>query len=206
MIYSVLIGCEESQTLTAKFRAAGFEAFSADLIDTRGNPDWHIKGDVVEAIKSRHWDCIILHPPCTAICLSGNAHYGMGMRYADKRAASIEWTVALWELACSVCDLVALENPQSVIFQYLDAAVCWVQPYEHGEGEKKNTGFALYGLPAIKVTNYVEGRAETCHKMPPGPNRARDRSKTFDGIADALVSQWSGYIGKHREMTQTRLI
>ena len=108
-----------------------------------------------------------------------------------ERLAQIRWTVSLWELAKRHGDRVALENPVSVIFQHLDAPVCYVQPYEHGHGETKKTGFALHNLPPLRPSNPVEGREQRVWKMPPSPTRKRDRSKTFEGIAKAIVQQWA---------------
>lgn len=186
----VLIGCEESQTITKAMRSAGIDAFSCDIQPTRGNPEWHLTCDVMEAVRVG-WDMIILHPDCTAMAVSGNRWYGKDMPRHAERLKAIDWTVKLWREATRHSDHVALENPVSVIFQYLDAPVCYVQPYEHGHGETKRTGFALHGLPPLRPTNIVEGREQRIWKMPPGPNRKRDRSKTFDGIARAIVDQWA---------------
>ncbi len=185
----VLIGCEESQTVCKAFRDAGHEAYSCDLQETRGNPDWHYRGDIMKTIPAQEWDLIILHPDCTAMAVSGNRWYGNGMPYNDKRKAAIEWTVELWELAKKHSKKVALENPVSVIFKHLPN-VFYLQPWQHGHGETKKTGFALHGLDPLKPTNIVDGREQRVWKMPPGPNRKRDRSKTFNGVATAMVQQW----------------
>ena len=185
----VLVGCEESQTITKALRAAGHEAYSCDLAPTRGNPAWHYQQDICEVIPTRRWGLIILHPDCTAMAVSGNRWYGRGMPMHHRREQAIAWTVGLWELAKQHSDKVALENPVSVIFQHLNAPVCYVQPYEHGHGETKKTGFALHNLEPLKPTNEVEGREQRICKMPPSPTRKRDRSKTFDGIAQAVVMQ-----------------
>src|SRR5574340_1507537 len=95
----ILIGCEESQTVCAAFRKAGFEAYSCDILDTRGNFQWHYKNDIKKIIPAHSWDLIILHPDCTAMSLSGNRWYGKDMPLHGKRIASVEWTAALWELA-----------------------------------------------------------------------------------------------------------
>ena len=187
----VLVGCEESQTITKALREAGHEAYSCDLAPTRGNPAWHYQQDICEVIPSRRWGLIILHPDCTAMAVSGNRWYGRGMPMHHKRELAIAWTVGLWELAKQYGDMVALENPVSVIFQHLNAPVCYVQPYEHGHGETKKTGFALHNLEPLKPTNLVDGREQRIWKMPPSPTRKRDRSKTFDGIAQAVVMQWA---------------
>lgn len=185
----VLVGCEESQTVCAAFRKAGHAAFSCDLQPTRGNADWHYQQDIMDIIPTRQWDLIILHPDCTAMAVSGNRWYGKGMIHHHKRLQAIEWTLKLWELAKKNSDMVALENPVSVIFPHLDN-VHYVQPWEFGHGETKKTGFALHGLEPLQPTNIVNGREQRVWKMPPSATRKRDRSKTFAGIAKAMVSQW----------------
>ena len=206
-LLNILVGCEESQTLTKKLREQGHFAYSCDIIDTRGNKDWHIKGCVKKAITDGapfkswdltttadvKWDIIFLFPPCTNMCLSGNRWYGKEKPLHQKRIEAINWTMDLWKIATSHCQKVILENPASVIFPYLKKAganVTYCQPWEHGHGEKKKTGFATTkNIPILKPSNIVEGRKALVHLMPPSSSRARDRSKTFDGIADALVRQ-----------------
>ena len=185
----VLIGCEESQTVCQAFREAGHEAYSCDLQSTRGNPDWHYKQDIMEVIPTKQWDLIILHPDCTEMAVSGNRWYGTGMPYNEKRKAAIAWTIQLWKLAKKHSARAALENPVSVIFKHLEN-VFYLQPWEHGHGETKKTGFALHNLEPLKPTNIVSGREQRVWKMSPGPNRKRDRSKTFDGVAAAMVFHW----------------
>ena len=187
----ILIGCEESGTICGEFRASGYEAYSCDLQPTRGNPDWHYQRDIMDVIPSRRWGLIILHPDCAALAVSGNRWYGAGMPMHDKRLAAIEWTKRLWAVAKAHGDRVALENPVSVIFQHLGAPICYAQPYEHGHGETKRTGFALHNLPPLLPTNPVAGREAVVWKMPPSPTRKRDRSKTYAGIAAAIVQQWA---------------
>lgn len=191
---SVLIGCEESGTITSAMRSRGIEAYSCDLLPTRGNPAWHIQGDVIDALESRQWSMAILHPVCTALSLSGNRWYGVNMPRHKDRLAAIDWTINLWAIAKRQSDRVALENPASVIFKHLNAEVQYIQPWQFGHGETKKTGLALHNLPRLKPTNIVEGREARIHKMPPGPNRQRDRSKTYQGIADAIADQWGTLI------------
>jgi len=188
----ILVGCEESQTICGAFREAGYEAYSCDLLPTRGNPSWHIQDDVMKVIPSRQWGLIVLHPDCTAMAVSGNRWYGKGMPRHNERLASVEWTLALWNLAKQHTDYLALENPVSVVFKYLPN-VHYVQPWQHGHGETKKTGFALHGLPPLQPTKVVEGREQRIWKMPPGPTRKRDRSKTFEGVAAAIVTQWGSF-------------
>lgn len=183
----VLIGCEESQVVCAAFRNKGHDAFSCDLVETRGTPDWHITGDIMDNLDG--WGLIILHPDCTAMAVSGNRWYGKGMRYHDKRVAAIDWTIDLWRLAISLCDRVVMENPVSVIFSHIKASQ-YVQPWQFGHGETKKTGFALNNLPLLIPTDIVDGRESRVWKMGPSCTRKRDRSKTFQGIASAMAEQW----------------
>ena len=140
-------------------------------------------------IPANDWGLIILHPDCTAMAVSGNRWYGKDMPRNAERHSQVAWTLKLWELAKKHSKQVALENPVSVIFSHLDN-VHYIQPWEHGHGETKKTGFALHNLDPLKPSNVVEGREQLVWKMAPGPNRKRDRSKTYSGIAAAIVSQW----------------
>lgn len=185
----VLVGCEESQVVCKAFRDKGHEAYSCDLLPTRGNPDWHFQDDIMNVIPHRKWDLIILHPDCTAMSLSGNRWYGKGMPLNSKRRQAIKWTCDLWDLAIEHSDKVALENPTSVIFKYLPN-VQYIQPYDFGHGETKKTGFVLHNLPKLQPINKVSGREHRIWKMGPSPTRKRDRSVTFSGVAQAMVEQW----------------
>ncbi len=193
----VMVGCEESQVVCKAFRDKGHEAYSCDLVDTRGNPDWHIKGDIMDNLKG--FDLIILHPDCTAMAVSGNRWYGKNMPLHEKRIDAIKWTAVLWERAKLHCDHVALENPVSVVFKHLHGKkMQYIQPYEFGHMEQKKTSLALHGLPLLKSTDNVyeemmklpRNQREKKHFMAPGPNRKRDRSETFQGIAVAMVDSW----------------
>lgn len=186
----ILIGCEESQTICKAFREAGFEAYSCDIQPTRGNPEWHIQEDIMKVIPTQKWSLIVLHPDCTAMAVSGNRWYGNGMPKNMERVRQVAWTKKLWELAKKYSERVALENPVSVIFKEI-RNVHYVQPWQFGHGETKKTGFALHNLKPLIPTNIVEGREPRIWKMAPGENRKRDRSKTYDGIAQAIVEQWA---------------
>jgi len=187
----ILIGCEESQVICKAFRLAGFEAYSCDLQPTRGNPEWHYRADIMQVIPLKKWGLIILHPDCTAMAVSGNRWYGVGMPLNHKRILAVEWTIKLWHLAIKHADRVALENPVSVVFKFLPN-VFYLQPYEYGHGETKKTGFASHNLPPLVPTDNVTGREQRVWKMPPSATRKRDRSQTFLGIANAIVQQWGG--------------
>lgn len=107
----------------------------------------------------------------------------------QKRLGAVDWTLRLWGMATTHSKRVALENPVSVIFKHLPN-VQYIQPWQYGHGETKKTGLALHSLPELKPTNIVEGREHRIWKMPPGVNRKRDRSETYQGIADAFADQW----------------
>ena len=196
-IMKILIGCEESQTICGAFRKNGYEAYSCDIKETRGNKNWHYKEDIIKCIKRNRWDLIILHPDCTYMALSGNRWYGKNKNLHYKRIEAIEWTIKLYDIAKQYSDHVALENPISVIFSYIDN-VQYIQPWQFGHGETKKTGFALYNLPKLKPTNIVPGRENRIHKMPPNKNRKRDRSVTYTGIANAIVDQWGSFIKENK--------
>lgn len=198
----VLAGCEESQVVTQRFRAAGHEAYSSDILPTRGNPDWHIQGDVMDAIPLRMWDLIILHPDCTHMAVCNNRRCAKGKPHYQDRLDDIEWTMELWELAKKHSHSVCLENPLSVIFPHLrraGALVQYIQPHQFGHGETKNTGLALHNLEPLKPTNEVEGREQRIWKMGPSPTRKRDRSETYQGIADAFVEQFTNYLATRQD-------
>lgn len=191
-IMRVLVGCEESQVVTQAFRKRGHEAYSCDLLPTRGDSKLHYMGDVMHLLRYEYnWDLIILHPDCTALAVSGNRWYGYGMPRHSERLDAIAWTRKLWNRATDICDRVVLENPVSVIFNHITGhSMQYIQPWQFGHGETKKTGLALHNVPPLTPTNIVEGRENRVWKMSPGPNRKRDRSRTYQGIADAMAEQW----------------
>jgi hypothetical protein len=190
---NVLIGCEESQAVTIEFRKLGHEAFSCDIQDcSGGHPEWHLKIDIFEALDLYVWDKIILHPPCTKIAVSGNRWYGEGMARHNERLEAVAWTQKLWGKAKSVCDQVGLENPVGVLNKYGDfPKPNYIQPWQFGHGETKNTGLWLHGLNPLIPTDIVDGREQRIWRLPPSPDRAKLRSKTYPGIAKAMAEQWS---------------
>jgi len=192
----ILIGCEERKAITKEFRNLGFEAFSNDIQSCSGGcPEWHLQMDVFNAIDLQKWDLIILHPPCTAIAVSGNRWYGVGQPRHQERIGAVEWTQKLWDKATSVCERVALENPVGVLNKMGNfPKPNYIQPWQFGYGETKKTGFWLYGLEPLKPTNIVEGREQKVWKMPPSEDRWKLRSKTYPGIAKAIANQWSNFL------------
>ena len=193
----VLVGCEESQEVCKAFRAKGHEAYSCDLQDCLGgHPEWHIKGDVLDVIGDG-WDLIILHPPCTALAVSGNAWYGEGMAKNNERKSAIKWTCQLWDLAKKAKIGAVMENPVGVLTQILGKPQ-YVQPWMFNHPESKKTGLWIDRLPDLKPTDNVykefkalpKNQQQRLHYLPPSKDRAKLRSKTFPGIAKAMAEQW----------------
>lgn len=182
----VLVACEYSGKVREAFRKLGHDAWSCDLLPSDDNSPYHIQGDCVPVIR-QGWDLIIMHPPCTALCVSGNRWYGKGMPKHSERLESMRWTVGLFNLAKCHAPKVAMENPVGVL---PIPATQYIQPWEYGHGETKKTGLWLFGLPALIPTDIVEGRLDRIHKMAPSPDRWKLRSETYQGIADAMAAQW----------------
>lgn len=184
---NVLVACEYSGVVRDAFIAKGHNAISCDLLPT-DRPGPHIQGDCIDAIKSRQWDLIIMHPPCTALAVSGNRWYGNGMPKHNERLDAIKWTLDLWELAKRHARIgVAMENPVGVLPM---KPTQYIQPWQFGHGETKKTGLWLHNLPPLVPTDIVEGREQRIWKLPPSADRWKIRSTTFQGIADAMAAQW----------------
>ena len=198
----VLIACEYSGKVREAFRALGHDAYSCDLLPSDDNSPFHLTRDCWDVIENRFstlrggWDLIIMHPPCTALAVSGNAWYGKGMPKNQQRLDSIEWTMALFEHAKKHAPRVAFENPVGVLpikpTQY-------IQPWQFGHPESKKTGLWLHNLPPLVETDNVKELYDTLpknqqqrlHYLPPSADRWKIRSETFTGIAEAMASQWS---------------
>lgn len=184
----ILIAFEESQAVTLAFRALGHEAYSCDVQECSGDhPEWHLRMDALDAIRSCKWDLIILHPPCTYTALCGNRWYHNN----PLRQQGIDLCKASWELACSVCDHIALEQPKTIMQRYIGPKSQVIHPWQFGHGETKETWLWLKNLPTLLPTNIVTGRENKVWKMPPSADRAKLRSKTYPGIAKAMAAQWS---------------
>ncbi len=185
----VLVACESSGTVREAFRAKGHDAWSCDMLPADDGSPFHIQGDMLDQLIQDSWDLIIMHPPCTALCVSGNRWYGKGMPKHSQRLEAIDWTMAAWRRANEVCDRVCMENPVGVL---PIKATQYVQPWQFGHGETKKTGLWLSGLNPLEPTDVVEGREQRIWKLPPSEDRWKIRSKTFQGIADAMANQWGG--------------
>lgn len=180
----VLVACEYSATVRDAFRARGHDAWSCDLLPTEGDPRWHIQGDALQAAYSMHWDLMIAHPPCTHLAVSG------ARWFKDKSQEQADALCFVRTLLDAPIARIALENPISIISSKIRKPDQIIQPWQFGHGETKATCLWLKGLPKLQPTNIVEGREARVHRMPPGPDRWKERSRTFQGVADAMADQW----------------
>ena len=178
----VLVACEFSGTVRDAFAALGHDAWSCDLLPTE-RPGQHIEGDVLDVL-GRGWDLMVAHPPCTHLAVSGARWF---KEKQAEQAQALEFVRALLE---APIPRIALENPVSIISSKIRRPDQIIQPWQFGHGETKATCLWLKGLPPLTTTNIVEGREARVHRMPPGPNRWKERSRTFAGIAAAMAQQW----------------
>ena len=199
----ILILFECSGVSRRAFEARGHDVVSIDLQPADDRADNHYRCDAVQFLEGlrdgrnelTQFDLILMHPPCTALAVSGNRWYGQGMPRHNERKEAVEWTLNLWDLATSVCDRVAMENPVGVLSQTrLGPASQYLQPWQFGEGETKKTGLWLHNLPNVEPTNIVDGRNQRVWKMGPSPDRKKMRSQTYQGMAQAWASQWSQFL------------
>jgi hypothetical protein len=179
----VLIACEESQAVCTAFRALGHEAYSCDVLPcTGGHPEWHIQDDVLNHLDDG-WDLLIAHPPCTHLAVSGARWFKHRRR---EQANALAFFLLL--LHASI-PRKCIENPISVA-SWIRRPDQIIQPWQYGHGEVKATCLWLVGLPPLQPTKIVAGRHARVHLLPPTPDRAKLRSKTYPGIARAMAAQW----------------
>lgn len=188
MSLRVLVGCEESGVVRDAFLNLGHEAMSCDLEPTR-SPGPHYQGSVMDVIDYP-WDLAIFHPPCTHLSVSGAKHF-QAKRMDGRQQAAVSFFMSLVRRSMHV-PMVAIENPVCIMSSLYRKPDQTLQPWQYGHGETKATCLWLKGLPLLRPTDVVSGRDARIHKMAPGPNRARDRSATYQGVADAMASQWGG--------------
>lgn len=186
----ILVACEESQAVTIELRRLGHEAYSCDIIPcSGGHPEWHLQVDALELLKMK-WDMILAFPPCTHLAVSG-ARYFEQKRKDGRQQAAIDFFM---RFANSDCPRIAIENPVGIMSTVWKKPDQIIQPWQFGHGETKKTCLWLKGLPPLISTEIVEGREQRIWKMPPSEDRAKNRAKTFPGIARAMAEQWAGDI------------
>ncbi len=182
----VLVACESSGTVRDAFIRAGHDAMSCDLLPT-DVPGPHYQGDVFDVIDYP-WDLMIGHPPCTHLSVSGSRHFA-AKKLDGRQQAGVSFFMRLIRQSAHI-QMVAIENPVCIMSSLYRKPDQIIQPWQFGHGETKATCLWLKGLPLLQPTNIVEGREARIHRMPPFPDRWKERSKTFHGIADAMASQW----------------
>ena len=169
----VLIACEYSGRVREAFRALGHEAWSCDLLPSEDNSPWHRQIDALEFAynKANGWDLMIAHPPCTHLSVSGSRWFKDKVK---EQAEALEFVRILIDAPIRK---IAIENPISVISSKIRKPDQIIQPWQFGHGETKATCLWLKELPKLTPTNIVEGREARIHRMPPGPNRWKERSR-----------------------------
>lgn len=215
----VLIACEESQAVCKAFRSLGHEAYSCDTQEcSGGHPEWHIQGDAIEAAYGQDWDMMIAHPPCTYLAVSGARWMyhpeDKDLPFEDRRphpkhphrkrqqAKAMEFVL---KLSSAPIPRIAIENPVSVISSKWRKPDQIIQPWQFGHEATKSTCLWLQGLPLLQPTDIVSkgervvfksGKshpawyAEAFNKARTREDRSKMRSKTFEGIANAMAKQW----------------
>lgn len=178
----VLVACEFSGVVRDAFLRAGHEALSCDFLDSE-TPGPHYKGDVRDII-GQNWDLMVAHPPCTHLAVSGARWFKDKL---PEQAAALEFVRMLLN---APIPRLALENPISIISSRIRKPDQTIQPWQFGHGEVKATCLWLKNLPPLVPTNVVAGREAKIHRMPPSPDRWKNRSRTYRGIADAMADQW----------------
>jgi hypothetical protein len=207
----VLAACEESQAVCVEFRKLGFDAYSCDIEPcSGGHREWHIQADVSKVLLCQ-WDIVIAFPPCTHLCSSGARHFA-AKRADGRQQQGIDFFMQFTKLTC----LWAIENPVGIMSSMYRKPDQIIQPWQFGHRDSKATCLWLNGLPNLVPTAIVEPvwcenltskgkKTSASHNRPrwenqtpsgqnklgPSPERAKLRSKTYSGIAEAMASQWS---------------
>ena len=192
---NVLIGCEFSGIVREAFRKKGHNAWSCDLLEAEDGSKYHIRGDILK-ILTHNWDLMIAHPPCTHLCVSG------ARWFKDKQVEQEKALEFVKLLMNAPIKRIAIENPVSIISTQIKKPDQMIQPWQFGHGETKTTCLWLKNLPKLEWTsntydwksleyhNVIKGREQRLWKLPPSENRWKLRSKTFQGIAEAMAEQW----------------
>ena len=201
----VMVACEESQVVCKAFRERGHEAYSCDILPcSGGHPEWHIQTDITEVItnlewsdllasvnekeRGHKWDMMIAFPPCTHLAVSG-ARWFPEKQKDGRQQDAINFFMMLVN---APIDKIAIENPIGIMSTKHRKPDQIIQPYQFGHTTSKATCLWLYGLPKLVPTNIIakEQRTQDIWRMAPGPDRQRLRSRTFEGIAQAMADQW----------------
>ena len=181
----ILVACEYSGRVRDAFIARGHDAWSCDLLPTDA-AGTHYQGDVLDIINNG-WDMMIAFPPCTNLAVSG-ARWFAAKREDGRQQSGIGFFM---DMVKAPIYRICIENPIGIMSSIYRKPDQIIQPWQFGHGETKATCLWLKGLPLLTPTDIVDGREPKIHKMAPGPNRAKMRSLTYQGIADAMADQWA---------------
>ena len=199
----ILAACEESQAVAVEFRKRGHEAYSCDIEPCLGgHPEWHIQVDALELLKMK-WNMIIAFPPCTYLSNTGARHlwkdHELNQERYGKGLLAKEFFMQFYK---ADCEKIAIENPTPSRIYELPEKSQVIQPYQFGHPYTKRTQLWLKGLPQLEPTKIVEPIAALCpsgsyskkhderHRGIFTADRARNRAKTFPGVARAMAEQW----------------
>lgn len=194
----ILVACESSGIVRDAFLARGHDAYSCDLLPCESNHRRHYRGDVFQFIDM-DWDLLIAHPPCTFLCVSGMHWTVRGLRDPMLTEKALEF---VWRLMDCKIPRKAIENPVGVISTRIIRPSQYIQPYQFGHDASKKTGLWLQNLPLLVPTKLIAPRMVNGlprwanqtdsgqNKLAPSADRWRDRSRTYQGIADAMAEQW----------------
>ena len=200
----VLIACESSGTVREAFRKLGHDAWSCDMLPADDGSQYHLQGDVLGFLNDG-WDMMIAHPPCTYLAVSGMHWTTRGLRDPQLTEDALDF---VRKLMAAPIPKIAIENPVSIISSRIRKPDQIIQPYWFGENASKKTCLWLKNLPALQPTKIIKGRLVTMpsgkvverfdnqcdtgqNKLGPSDDRWKLRSKTYQGIADAMATQWS---------------
>lgn len=184
----ILVGCEFSGIVREAFRNKGHEAYSCDLLPSEDNSVYHIQGNILDIIEDS-WDMLVCFPPCTHLAVSGARWF---KDKKEEQQNALEFVKRLLE---APIDKIALENPISIISTKIRKPDQIIQPWMFGHEETKSTCLWLKNLPKLVPTKIMEVRNRNLtpsgqNKLGPSPNRWKERSRTYRGIAEAMADQW----------------
>jgi hypothetical protein len=194
----ILIACEYSGRVRESFRKLGHDVTSADFEPSEDSSPFHYQGDCFDLINDQYFDLMVAHPPCTYLTVSANKwlkdqpERKSGTLVGQARRDAMEESIAFFmRLYNAPIAKIAIENPIGVISSRFRKPDQVLQPWMFGHGETKATCLWLKGLDKLEPTDIVPGRDQRLHKLSPGPTRWKERSRTYQGIANAMADQWS---------------
>lgn len=204
----VLVACESSGVVRRAFAIRGHDAWSVDLLPAEDGSNRHIVGDARDYLDDE-WDLLaVFHPPCTRLCNSGVRWLDKpppGRTVAEMQAELREAAGLFSDFWNAPIDRKCIENPimhgraKRLIRNYREPTQT-IQPWQYGHGEVKRTCLWLDNLPPLTPTKVVPGREAKVHRMSPSPNRWRERSRTYDGVAEAMAEQWGRLHPEHQSL------